>query len=321
MSAFLAAFRGLTVLASLLFHFFAVDALASSVREQGTWDVTLSPRDLDRNGSVDAFYDTALNITWLRELRPYDHMQWASARAWASTLDVGGYSGWRLPFVIDTGAIGCDLSYAGGTDCGYNVNTVLGTIVYSEMANLYYVTLGNLAHCTPGDAFCSPLQPGYGLTNTGDFLGLLPEVYWSETGYGMSAPFYAWMFSMDGGYQNDFSADRFAFAIPVHDGDIGVAVPIPGSVPLGLSAVVMHWAYRRARRFALFVRERRIRAIVSVGAGTYLQIPANFRNAVVGDDRVWFLPIQAPPTSAQKTSCCPRQIFPPSAVRPETPRD
>ena len=34
---------------------------------------------------------------------------------WANTLVVGGVGGWRLPNIVDTGASGCDWSYAGGT--------------------------------------------------------------------------------------------------------------------------------------------------------------------------------------------------------------
>jgi hypothetical protein len=34
---------------------------------QGTWQTTLQARDLDGDGQIDAFYDTVLNITWLRD--------------------------------------------------------------------------------------------------------------------------------------------------------------------------------------------------------------------------------------------------------------
>lgn len=39
---------------------------AEPIPGQGTWETTLLPRDLDRNGVVDAFYDTDLGATWLR---------------------------------------------------------------------------------------------------------------------------------------------------------------------------------------------------------------------------------------------------------------
>ena len=33
---------------------------------QGTWETTLQARNLDGDTTTDAFYDTALSITWLR---------------------------------------------------------------------------------------------------------------------------------------------------------------------------------------------------------------------------------------------------------------
>lgn len=228
----------------------ATHSAAVPVAGQGSWETTVQARDLDADGQPDAFYDTVLNITWLRDLRQYDHMQWANAKSWVGALSFGGYTGWRLPRMLDTGAGGCDLSYAGGTDCGYNVQTAEGGVVYSEIAHLYYVTLGNRATCTPGDAVCGVPQPGHGLTNVGGFFGLREEVYWFETGYGQSAPFYAWMFSMYGGYQNDYSTDRFAFAMAVRDGDVGSPVPVPGTVWLALAAVGGALGGRRAWRRA-----------------------------------------------------------------------
>ena len=67
-------------------------------------------------------YDTDLNITWLRDWNASGHVTWDAAMAWASTLVVGSYGGWRLPTMVDTGAPGCDYSND-GTDCGYNVQT------------------------------------------------------------------------------------------------------------------------------------------------------------------------------------------------------
>ena len=39
---------------------------AAAISGQGTWETTLQPRDLDGNTStIEAYYDTVLNITWL----------------------------------------------------------------------------------------------------------------------------------------------------------------------------------------------------------------------------------------------------------------
>ena len=129
-------------------------------------------------------YDTDLNITWLRNANAaagssfdngYDTtdglMTWANANNWANALTVGSYSGWRLPTMVDTGAPGCDFSYAGGTDCGTNVQTAT-----SELAHLYYVSLGNLAYCPPGATwlFDGCPQAGWGLNNVGNFQNVQP---------------------------------------------------------------------------------------------------------------------------------------------------
>ena len=45
----------------------AVDkVMAIVVPGQGTWETTLQARNLDGDTTTDAFYDTALSITWLR---------------------------------------------------------------------------------------------------------------------------------------------------------------------------------------------------------------------------------------------------------------
>lgn len=83
---------------------------AAPVSGQGTWQTTLQDRDLDGNGTTDAFYDTALNITWLRNANAgagssFDDgksstdgkMTWVNAVDWAAALSFGGYDDWRLP--------------------------------------------------------------------------------------------------------------------------------------------------------------------------------------------------------------------------------
>src|SRR3989344_3407437 len=84
---------------------------AAAVSGQGTWESTLQGRDLDGNlATAEAYYDTALNITWLANANAgagsiYDNgtsttdgrMTWANARAWAISLNPYGSSitGWR----------------------------------------------------------------------------------------------------------------------------------------------------------------------------------------------------------------------------------
>ncbi len=124
-------------------------AHAGPVPGQGTWQSTLQPRDISVDGTVDAFYDTVLNVSWLADgsvvaVSVHDSkeiystatdglMNWPDAQAWAASLNVFGTTGWRLPSMIDTRERGCEFSYS-GTDCGYNVQTISadGQTVYSE---------------------------------------------------------------------------------------------------------------------------------------------------------------------------------------------
>ena len=44
-----------------------------------------------------AYYDTLLDITWAADARIVENDTWANQTAWASTLNLGGVTGWRLP--------------------------------------------------------------------------------------------------------------------------------------------------------------------------------------------------------------------------------
>ncbi len=210
---------------------FAGATQAAAVPGQGTWETTLQARDLNADGYVDAFYDTTLNISWLDAT--FGPNEWANATAWAASLDVYGVKGWRLPTMIDTGAPGCDFSFA-GTDCGFNVQTKSGATVYSEMAHLFYVTLGNKAYY---DTSGNPDQPGWGLTNTGNFFYLPAGYYWS----GLTDPSSdgIWAFFMDNGQQSPIGSLGSSYALAVHPGDVG-AVPEPATYAVmlvGLAAL------------------------------------------------------------------------------------
>jgi PEP-CTERM motif len=220
-------------------------AQAAPISGQGTWETTLRARDLDGDGVTDAFYDTELNVTWLRDANANGRMNWNAAKTWASNLVVGGYSGWRLPTIVDTGAPGCSFSHAGGTDCGYNVQTKSGSVVYSELAHLYYRTLGNKSYCAPGDSYCDVGQPGWGLTNTGNFQNLLSYAYWSGTEY---APYIgAWYFSTYNGFQDGGGQSTDYSAVAVRPGDVTAAIPEPGTYALMLSGLTALAVVQRRR--------------------------------------------------------------------------
>src|SRR5215831_1367818 len=160
---------------------YALLAAAAVAMTSLTAHAALLPRDIDGDGVVDAYYDTAQDITWFADWSVSGKLTWDQAVAWAASLNVHGVGGWRLPGVTDTGNAGCDFSVAGGTDCGYNVDTKT-----SELARLWYVTLGNLAFCERGNANCDLQgtgQSGWGLINTGPFRNMQSASYWSGTEY------------------------------------------------------------------------------------------------------------------------------------------
>jgi len=212
-------------------------AQAASVSGQGTWETTLQGRDLDGNAlnGFEAFYDTALNITWLADANlaktsGYDAdgmMSWGAASAWAANLNVGGVTGWRLPTLVDSGAAGCAQVANGGSDCGYNVSPST-----SEWAHMFYVTLGNKGQNSPSGA----TQSGSGLTNSGAFSNLQSGPYW--TGVEVPSSGYAWFFGTGKGIQNVGPQGNAYFAWAVHAGDVAslgnVTSPVPEPESLAL---------------------------------------------------------------------------------------
>lgn len=223
---------------------------AASVSGQGSWETTLQARDLDGNlSSAEAYYDTALNITWLANANYAGTMMlWADANAWAASLDPynSGIGGWRLPTTVDVDNDGATYgNLYQGVDYGYNIT------VHSEMSYMFYVTLGNKAfYDTSGNA-----QAGAGLTNTGPFSNIranynefFSEFYWSATEYAPLNSIYAWDFEFGIGLQGtgNKNAGDPHYAWAVHSGDVGVAVttstvPVPAAVWLfgsGLAGLI-----------------------------------------------------------------------------------
>jgi len=125
-------------------------------------------------------------------------------------LTVGAFSDWRLPFIVDTGTPGCNFSYVGGTDCGYQVQTKTGDTVFSELAHMFYLTLGNTPYY---DADGVDPQNGWGLTNTGPFRDLVSanKIYWTSNEYPYDDTHQddAWVFRISDGFQgSNVKGDR-----------------------------------------------------------------------------------------------------------------
>jgi len=227
--------------ATLLGAFVAVGATqAAGVPGQGTWQTTLQARDIDKDGTTDAFYDTALNITWLRA-GSTEFMDWSTADAWAK-LDRFGLSGWRLPTTHVTTADGsCDYSSTGGTSCGYN--PLSDKASGSEMAHLFFQSLGNKSFYAPGT---NDVQADWGLTNTGDFQNLQSN-YWSGTEYAPNS-YFAWHFSTFG-IQHYANKPSSLWALAVRPGDVAAAVPEPQTYAMFLAGLgLMGFVARRFRK-------------------------------------------------------------------------
>lgn len=171
----------------------------------GPAQAALQDRDLDGNGQVDAFYDTDLDITWLRDANVNGAMDWDTAVAWADGYSFAGHSDWRLP-TSDT------------TCFGFGCTA-------SEMGHLWHTELGNVA--------------GAPMTNVGGFLNLSDADYWSGTEFPDSSS--AMNFYTGTGYQAYTTKTHMFLAFAVHEGDVAV-VPEPHTfalLGLGLAALVL----------------------------------------------------------------------------------
>lgn len=224
---------------------------AAPVPGQGTWESTLEARDingqpvaLDSSNAV-FYYDNVLDLTWTRNLRMNGAANWAISNQWATDLVIGGLTGWRLPHAFDSGAHGCDFSFAGGTDCGYNVALVDGAVT-NELAHLFYATLGNRAAYAPGTGFYRGGTQGidWGLVNTAHFQGDFADGYWTDllVQAGQDPDAYFFRFS-DGNTLPGGNGIQAMLA--VRDGDVwtglggggggsGTTVPEPASLGLAV---------------------------------------------------------------------------------------
>lgn len=202
-------------------------AHAAPVSGQGTWETTLQARDFDADGVADAFYDTSLDLTWMR--RTLGPMSWDGAmNALVSFAPFGGLTGWRLPTTQATYALNPDPASG-------------------EMTHLWYVTLGNKAFFDSAGA--GPLAGG-GLTNTGDFEDFQPSIYWTGTQFSTIPSSGVFLFRADYGYNTSFgdtpASAGLQSAMFVHAGDVGVAlVPEPQTLALVMTGL---WGLSVLRR-------------------------------------------------------------------------
>ena len=209
-------------------------AMAVPIAGQGTWESTLKPRDLNADGAADAYYDTALNITWLANANVIGPTTWDPAMGWAAGLNVHGVMGWRLPWESPVNGHTWQLdSRNNGTKDYGRARTGVGWGTASELGHMFYVTLGNLGHCIPSptesESAAWKVQPGFGLSNTGPFLNVMAHIH--SSGRDAEDPVYdnAWAVYMAWGDRGVASRQNIMnFASAVRDGDVR-PVPEPSS--------------------------------------------------------------------------------------------
>lgn len=202
----------------------AAQAAADPVPGMGTWESTLQARDLNADGVIDAYYDSASNLTWLADANAIHTSGWTTppggmpqpdalgrvtyfaANYWAATLNVAGVTGWRLPtLTVDTVCVPASPHWI----CNPGVSP--GS---SELENLFKQTLGD----TGGAQF-----------NTGPFSNVQLGAYWTGTAdpnVSSSPPIYTYNDSSLVHYAySQYTSTIYAWA--VHDGDLAAPVPEP----------------------------------------------------------------------------------------------
>lgn len=167
----------------------------------------LVARDANGDLTVDSYYDTDFNVTFLLAPNPAA-TTFSEAQLWVDNLIVGAFSDWRLP----TADAGCNLG-SGGGNC---INGELGHLYYTELGNSYlqYSDLG------PFDGY---------------YFGAPTTIIWTGT---QSSASRHWVFGFSDGHQGSYPDVLNATAVAVRDGDVlPLQVPEPMSVHLVVAAL------------------------------------------------------------------------------------
>ena len=144
-----------------------------------------------------AWHDPNLDITWAADANINGQQLWDDQVAWASSLAIGGISGWRLPSADVNG----DDSYV---DC-----------------------TGGIVDCTDDEMQYLFWEEGISFATPGPFSNVQSTLYWSGTDFG-APPDAALTFSfLDGSVigSNKNVSPKYGWAVT--DGDVG-AMPVRG---------------------------------------------------------------------------------------------
>lgn len=203
----------------------------------GAAHADLQGRDLDGNiATVEAYYDTDLNITWLAAAAGIDmnrSMSWADANTWAANLSIVDnfnhltYDNWRLPTTLQPDASCSGQSW---TSFGYGCTG-------SEMGHLFYSELGG----TAGQSILTSMD-----TDLAKFSNLRGGLYWSGS-ENVDNPIYAdaWGFDFYDGHQDAYGQIYTFYALAVSPGDVA-AVPEAQTYALMLAGLgLIGWRARR----------------------------------------------------------------------------
>lgn len=206
-----------------------------------------------------AFYDTELDVTWIANanlaatqsfgvagVMDDGSMSWSTAQSWIAAMNTANYLGgsdWRLPGVspISGGFFNYTFSYSGSTDKGYNISVPGSPFAGShgsELAFLFYNSLANLgARDLNGASLGCESASNVCLQNTGPFINLVPDVYWTGAAY-LPVATNTWYFDMGTGYQDATWEGITYHVLAVRAGDVA-AVPEASTFGMMLAGLAL----------------------------------------------------------------------------------
>jgi hypothetical protein len=183
-------------------------AASAPIPGQGTWMTVLFPRDINGDGTVDAWYDTSTNLTWLASAQ---ELTYAEGVSYIAGLDVSGVAGWAWANQL-------------------------------QVSTMYHVDLGNV-DVPPGLAGWKNTGPFIGLENGGE--GTSSGWFWTGAPLvpvGPPGAFTSKVFAADslGVFIYDQPSTSHYNVWAVRAGDVPVAaVPEPETYALMLAGLAL----------------------------------------------------------------------------------